>query len=254
MHEYEFCKEMKITYPECDVSNKLRISGIMRHIQEVSGEHLEALGMHHGLLWQEGFVYLLTKVGLRVKRRPRALERLTLITKPRQPKGVQSVRDIYFYDEAGCEIIYAQTGWVLTDPVQHKIRRPSELPHTILVEPVEISYDIVKRKIKRPETAVSTGVRDVNYSDIDCNLHMNNAVYSDIVCDQLPLELHRNFELAEYDINFVGEVGLGDKLEVLTAPLGHNSYYVGADRPAGDRCFEAVATYRQLTDEETKQK
>lgn len=254
MHNYEFCKEIKITFPECDVTNRLRISGIMRHIQEVSGEHLEALGLHHRLLWEEGFVYLLTKVGLRLTRRPRALEKLTLITKPRQPKGVQSVRDVYFYDEAGREIIYAQTGWVLTDPVQHKIRRPSELPHRIAVEPVEVSYELVKSKIKRPNTAVQAGVRTVQYSDIDCNLHMNNAVYSDIVCDQLPLALHRSLELAEYDISFVGEVGLGDELAVLTAPMGENTYYVGADRPAGDCCFEAVAKYRALTEEEANQK
>lgn len=244
MQNFQFEKEIRITYPECDIHNKLKLSGIMRHIQEISGEHIEAIGMGHQLLWDEGFVFLLTKVGLRIKRLPRGLESIKMVTKPRAPKGVQCVRDVFFYDEAGEEILYAQTGWVLTDPVQHKIRRPSELPHELPVEPSDVSYEIVKSKLIRPENALTAGTRTVRYSDLDCNMHMNNAVYSDIVCDFLPLELHRNMEIAEYDINFVGEVVLGNEMTVLTAVLDDGGYYVGADRPAGDRCFEAVARYR----------
>lgn len=243
MQPYEFQKTIKIPYPECDIRNQIKLSNIMRHIQELSGEHLEDLGLNHKKLWDEGFVYLLTKVGLQVKRRPNALETLKVVTKPRAPKGVQSMRDVYFYDAAGDEIIYAQTAWVLTDPIQHKIRRPSELPYTIPLEPFQSDYQLVKARIKRPQDAHPVGTRTVRYSDIDCNMHMNNAVYSDIVCDYLPLELHKNNNLIQYLISFVGEVRLDDELAIYRANVDKNTYYIGADRPAGDSCFECLIKF-----------
>lgn len=243
MKEYEFEKTIKMTYPECDMRNQLKLSGIMRHIQEVSGEHLEALHLSHGQLWAEGFVFLLTRVGMRITRKPEALEAIRVVTKPRAPKGVQCMRDVYFYDEAGAELIYAQTAWALTDPIAHKLRRPKELPHEIPLEPVEIDYALVRERLKRPENAQPAGVRCVNYSDIDCNMHMNNAVYADIVCDFLPLKLHRDHDLTEFHIGFVGEVRLGDELTLWRAHQESGGYYIGADRPAGDRCFEAVLKF-----------
>ncbi|WP_312643917.1 acyl-ACP thioesterase domain-containing protein [Hydrogenoanaerobacterium sp.] len=244
MQNYEFHKKIKLTYPECDIRNQIKLSGMMRHIQEVSGEHLEELGLSHVMLWNEGFVFLLTKVALQVKRRPGALEKLTIVTKPRAPKGVQSMRDVYFYDEAGEEIIYAQTAWVLTDPIEHKIRRPNELPYTIPLEPVAVDYELLRAKNKRPKDAQPVGKRVVRYSDIDCNMHMNNAVYSDIVCDYLPLEQHRSRDVAQYNISFVGEAKFGDELTVFRAQLDENTYYIGADRPAGDSCFECIIKFK----------
>ena len=59
--------------------------------------------------------------------------------------------------------------------------------------------------------------RQVLYSDIDLNQHMNNARYIDWALDVLDLELHRN--------HFISEVTIHYKKEIL--PLSFVDLYVG---------------------------
>ncbi len=247
MEKTSFEKKIQLPYPECDIRNRIKLSNVMRHIQEVSGEHLEALGLHHTLLWEEGFVYLLTRVELHIARLPSALEEMRVVTWPRPCKGAQSMRDVSFYDAAGRELIAARTAWVLADPHTHRLHRPSELPHEIPIGPAPEGYrPPVQDRVRRPEGLEPAGWREVRYSDIDCNLHMNNAVYSDIVCDFLPFDLLQGREIAEYRIHFIKEAALGDRLAVYCAPLPsvENTWYAGADRPDGSACFEAVIRFQ----------
>ncbi|MEG0839915.1 MAG: thioesterase [Hydrogenoanaerobacterium sp.] len=247
MQEYKFEKTIKISFPECDAQNKIKLSNVLRHIGDMGEEHLDALSLPYKRLWNEGFVFLLTRIGMRITRMPCAMEQLRLVTKARASKGVQMMREVSFYDANGSELIFAQTAWVLANPFTHKIYRPRAFPHQIPLEPDhEDCYDLVKGHLRRPENAALLGTRIVRYSDIDCNMHMNNAVYADVIADFLPLKMHSERELCECHIAFVGEVKLGDKMELYGASTDSDSYYIGADRPEKDSCFDAVLKFKAL--------
>ena len=245
MSEYEFKKTTKITFAESNAQNEIKLSNILRHVGDISSEHLEELKLPYEMLWNEGFVFLLTRLGMRITRRPKALETVTIVTSPRKPRGVQMTRDVTFYAENGEELITAQTAWVLADPKTHKICRPKEFPHTVPIDPLfESDYALIKEKLRRGEGAKQIGERVVRYSDIDCNDHMNNAVYADIICDFLPVNLHRERALSECHISFVGEARLGSNITIFSEKCDEDTYYIGADRCEGDRCFEAILKYK----------
>lgn len=246
MPDYRYEKKVKVAFPECDSRNQIKLSDLLRQISNMGSEHLEALGLPYEKLWGEGFVYLLTRMGIRLTRRPSAQENISVATVPREPKGVQFTRDVYFYGGDGEEIIYVQTAWVLANPETHKIYRPREFPHPIPREPGYIADNtLISERLKRPENAELLGVRTVRYSDIDCNLHMNNAIYADVISDFLPEKLNFEGDLAECHIAFVGEVKLGEDMKIFGARREDGAYYIGADRPQGDRCFDAVLKYKE---------
>jgi len=57
------------------------------------------------------------------------------------------------------------------------------------------------------------GHRPVFYTDLDCNYHINNSVYSRIATDFLPSE-YQSLEVKDYVINFSKETSIDDTLEI----------------------------------------
>ncbi|MDD2955549.1 MAG: thioesterase [Oscillospiraceae bacterium] len=243
-----FERKIIVPMPECDIKNRWKLSCIMRQMQEVGAQHLEALDMGFQKLWDEGFVFLLSKILLEIRRRPVGGERLRVVTQPRPPKGAQFLRDICFYDQNGEEIICAGTAWMLADPVSRTIRRPAEYPYVIPYAQEPYSDAAAKLKCRAPETLEPLGSREVRYSDLDTNGHVNNAVYGDIVCDHLPMEEIRRREIARFKIHYAREARSGDILELFGGALTADSRYQLGKR-GEEKCFEAEVEYGPLGEE-----
>ena len=60
-------------------------------------------------------------------------------------------------------------------------------------------------------------MRQVKYSDLDSNSHVNNAVYADIVCDTLPLDWLVEREIKKFGIMYQKEALAGQVIELDTA-------------------------------------
>lgn len=234
-----FVKNVRLTYAECDCCAQMRPSAVMRQIQETASEHLEALSLPRRLLWDDGFVFLLTRVHLLVERMPCAEDTVCIATQAYQPKGAQFFRDVLFETPSGERMLTARSAWVLANPQGHKIRRPAELPYHLPIVQADYDYSWARAHITAPaEQAGEETTRAVRFSDIDVNRHMNNAVYADIVADCLPQELHENWRLRSYLVSFIGEAQLGAVLHVSAAQTGGGMWYVGAQKQDGTRCFE----------------
>lgn len=224
--EYTYTKQIEIAYPDCDIHNRLRLSNVMRIIQQIGGEHLDkAMGLTYEKMAQDGMVLLLSKERLAVKRMPKAGEKITLVTNPRAPKGAQLLRDVSFI-AGGEEIICAETAWTAANTQTHRIIRPAELPYPLFPEAEARELAVTAMRVKEPENAKITGVRTIRFSDIDCNNHLNNAVYGDIIYDFLPTELSVEKELAEFYISFQSEAVLGDDVTIRLGNLDDGRIYI----------------------------
>lgn len=232
-----------VPYPECDVNNRMRISNVMRHVQQMGGAHLDSLGLTYHRMAADGVVLLLAKEGMTINRLPVGGERIRIVTTPRKPKGATLLRDCTFYAEDGSVLLFVETTWVAADTVTHRIVRPGDLSYDIIPSLEEKDYTVTGLRVRLPETAQVVGERVVRFSDIDCNRHLNNAVYGDIVYDFLPVEVVEKKEPKTFFMHFQHEAGLGECLTVRVGQTAECGYVVTGTKAGGDSCFTAMAQF-----------
>lgn len=205
----EFVKEFFIDYSLVDKNYTLKLSSLLRFMQNMATEHYELKGLGRERLISEGMVFLLSKIALKLEREIKATDTLEIKTFEKEVKGAYFVRDFEFFKENE-KIGSAQTLWVIVNPETHAILRPADFPYEI--ETTDTEVEVSAGKIStRDLTEIYKETRKVRYSDLDCNGHMNNCVYADYTIDALA-EILPEFSVNEFHINFNRECKMGDTL------------------------------------------
>lgn len=236
-------KHIKVIEPECDLRQKMSISNIMRHAQQMGSDHLEQFGLDYNQMVQDGMVFLVAKQLITIHRRPSFGERLLLTTIPRKPKGAQFIRDTFFETEEGERLIDVSIAWLLADPKTHKILRPAMFDiYELEMSPNE-GETITRYRIQKPDSAGVAHLRQVRFSDLDYNGHMNNAIYAEVVMDALPAETVMEKEPVSFGILFQKEAKFGQVINLNVCPKEEDGYYISG-QVAGERCFEAELFFR----------
>lgn len=232
-------KEIKVTEPECDLRKCMSIANIMHHAQQMGSDHIARYGLNYNQMQCDGMVFVVAKQQITLNRRPTFGETLRLVTTPRAPKGVQFIRDTTFETLEGERLVEVNIAWVLVDPITHKILRPSVFDRYGFAFFPNDGETISGYRIKKPEGNGVLHMRQVKYSDLDYNRHVNNAIYANIVCDLIPQEIMLHREPTRFGILYQKEATLGQILELEVVPAWSRlSYYVGG-LVGGERCFEA---------------
>lgn len=243
-----FKREITVESFECDMNNRIKLSAILREMQEIGNIHLEALGYPRDRMNELEWAFLLSKIYIKVYRTPCEGEKLIQQTAPKKTKGIYFFRDINFYDEEGRLLIEAHTAWVLVSTAEgkHSVLRPRVFSMPFECDD-DTDYTIVSYKFNGefPESDILKSKREIRFTDIDCNKHMNNAVYADIVYDAMPIELAKNAQISEFRINFKNEALLSDTLSIIACDdKNTDTFKVYGMREADTVCFEAELKYK----------
>lgn len=232
-----------VQYYECDPHNRMKVSHILRLMQQISSEHLDKLGGPYEFLYAHGMVFLVSQMTVKLPCRPQAGQKILLRTYPHPSKGARMMRSVLFYDLEGKLLVQAMTSWMLVNPESRKILRPSVFPIELNMVPCEVAGDIAIEKIPHSESWEACPARPIRFSDIDCNGHVNNAVYADMAFDCLPTAIAMNREPKRFCICYHNEAKLGDTLAMKMTELEKEHFLVqGAHR---EQCFEAEIDFAE---------
>lgn len=238
---------MKTQVATYDTGESLRLKYpmILKLLQEAAMRQLEEEGIGYEEMRAKGVVFLMTRVNLNIYTLPRAGELVTVETWFHGLKGVQFIRDMRMIGEKGEICAEAQSLWITADPQAHRIVRPSAFPFQAVLKPYEGDcVAVTEQKIKTNELAeLQPEFRQIRFSDIDCNAHVNNAVYADMLCDYFPGGLSGR-EIESLQIVFHNEAVLGEKLSIKAGIGGTQMIALFEGRIGEKRCFEAVAGFR----------
>lgn len=239
-----YTKKIKVIEPECDVNRKMSLSNIMRHAQQIGSDHLAEMNVDYSLMYDDGMVFLVAKMNIEISRRPAMGEELVLTTIPQKSKGAQFIRDTIFTTAAGEKLVTVSIAWLLIDPHTRRILRPSAFDKYAFEMFPNDGETITGYRIKKPEQSGTLHMRQVKYSDLDYNQHVNNAIYADIVCDMIPDQVMLHKEISSFGILYQKEATIHQimEIEVVSAWSGA-AFYVGA-LVAGERCFEAEIKFK----------
>jgi len=213
-------RKFSVNFFDCDTFAHLRISRLCEFFQETSLSHLRDQGFDYlSMIKKDKFTLLISRVRLRIAHLPLWGEDIFINTwiKNVNPEkvawGDYDVRDVQ-----GNSIIQATASWLLIDLRDGKAKSFSEGPYRFEMHP-ELSalpetIDLLE-PVGMPRTVL---VKDVKYSDIDLNNHVNNCRYSDWVLDAISMEELRERRIRSIQLNYMQQVEYNARVALMRFP------------------------------------
>lgn len=200
---------------------KLSTSYLFWQIQDIAWEHAEILGVGFDSLKKDQQFWVLSRLLIKIKRRPRWGEKFTVETWPTGTDGIMALRDIRFIDEKGEVVIVASTTWLVLDAKTKRITRfnADSLPIT-----EERVIDENAKKIASAKSDEEIIFSPALFNEIDVNQHFNSGRYLERIIDSYDFDFHEENELVELEVNFVKEGIPTDNLGVKKQILDKNNH------------------------------
>ncbi len=246
MHEIH---EMKYTIRSTDVDifGNLRPSALLAVFQDLATEHSKNQGMDQDILTERyNAAWLLVRMWYRLERPLRMGEEITFRTWHRGAGGLIVYRD-FEMASGGQSVGEAVSAWVVADRENRKMMRPS-LVDCIASAPVpETVKDRQLKLIKSPKEKQFVHLREIRYSDLDLNGHMNNTRYADVIMDALTVSEMQGRYVSELQLNYSLECGPGECISISRCLTDGNCYVDGCSDD-GARRFEAIVQLSSFSD------
>lgn len=235
-------KSHTITYRiytcDVDIRKNYRAFSFMTQAQEIANFHASRIGFGYADLIRDNVVWVLSRMKVRYLRSPRWEDEVSLTTWHKGREGVFSLRDFEMTPAAGGEpMIQATSSWLLMDAGSRRMLRPD---HVLGEKSTSTALDrdaIAEYcgKLVTPSGGMEpVRTHEVLYSDLDYNLHTNNAKYVEWAFDALPFgELSEGEGIESYQINFNHETVLGDKVDICRACTAPGEFFL--EGRCGDR-------------------
>lgn len=197
----EYTQQVKLTTYDMDANNTLRPSALLRYCQEACELHLACYDLTHNRMQKDGIIFVFTQAGGVVHRWPRQYDPVTIVTRARGVVGAQFYRSFDFYcgEEHLAEILQAS---VVVSTQGHRLLRPKAFLGYGVGAGENTGQHLERMNL--PQEMPVIDEREVRFSDLDYNGHMNNSVYTDLFCDYVPGGM-RGRSLREFQVRYVLE-------------------------------------------------
>lgn len=204
--------ELPVFEYEEDMFGNLKLSNLLRKLQEMASYDVLKLGFTHDKLEELGVIHVLVWNSIEIVRDLHVGEKLVFFTSPREPKGSRMYRDIWAEDEEGNRVVEASTIWACINPINRTILEPSDsiVPYKLQEKNIQIED---AKKIRRRKNMPFLGTRETRFSDMDVNRHMNNCQYADLFCDFSGVDFEK-YQVGCFRINYRKEIYMGDLVEL----------------------------------------
>lgn len=240
-----YTQNFEITDHYVDCFGRMTPASILLMIQEVAGKHCTALSVDYDTLAKRRMFWAVTRHRVQVSRMPRLGETIRVETWPMPTTRVAYPRSVVAYDAAGNECFRAISLWVLMN-----------LDTRSMILPGKSGISVVGslRGLELPSPGslalmdhTQTRQRQVCFTDLDRNGHMNNTRYLNWVSDLLPSAFHQEHEVKEFTICYHAEAREGQLLDLSWDFPQEDCLQVDArrtDTAQGERVFSARLLYR----------
>lgn len=240
-------KEFQIRPTEVDRYGRLKPSAMLLYIQQTAGEHSDSFDLTYDALAQRGIFWAVIRHKIEVTRLPQENETITLETWPMPTTRVAYPRSTVAYDAQGNVLFRSICLWILMDLKNRSMLLPAK--SGVVVDGFMRGDELSTPKSLIPLALTKLNSRQVVFSDLDRNGHMNNARYLDWVQDLLPSEYHRDHPVKELNMCYINEALETQKLDltwdyddegILNVDIHRSKDGAGGDY---DRIFATKVTY-----------
>lgn len=191
---------------------KLSTSFMFYQMQDIAWQHATKLGFGYDHLKEDGQFWVLSKLWVKIGRRPEWGEDFTLETWSRGTDGFFGYRDFNFVDQAGSNIIQATSSWLVLDARTKRIVRLNDFSN--FPEYGESVFRENAGKVNVPESDAKLHFTPVGFTEIDINQHVTSGRYIERIINSYNFDFHKENRLIEFEVNFLKEGLPSDNLAV----------------------------------------
>ncbi len=226
MAEMVFEKQFRVNTYETDTSGSLSIPGLFNYLQDAAACHASLLGLGTEQLEGNNMFWVLSRILVRIDSMPSWEEDILVKTWPRGIDKLFALRDFEIYGLSGKIYGTASSCWLM---LNIKNRRPVRPDRYLTYMKESLNYDsstgrnpVKIQGIEKP--SYTSQVFPVKYSDLDINMHVNNANYVKWTVDTYPLDFIMNAKLETAEINYLSESVSGDEIAISVSELDENKF------------------------------
>lgn len=199
-------EELVLRTCHCDLMGTWRPSAILETMQETAINHASLIGLSRNALLEKNAIWVVSRCEVVMDRYPKVTERISIETFPMPMRRWFFPRYFIFRDDAGNEIGRAGSLWAMIDlntrhlariegvqdlmPDNSDLSAPLGLPSTVCEVPGELESHVFQ----------------ASYTDLDCNMHVNNTKYMDWVCNTLGVATMEKQVLSHFSLNYNREI------------------------------------------------
>lgn len=199
----KFSKSYAIDFYQVGADKKLSLYALMNMIQDIASDHAQVLGFGHDQMGPD-FLWVLVRQKLVMSSWPGWGEEISIETFISKKSIGTPPRCILIYHK-GQLIGEAITSWLVLDKKTRKVA--THKMELILDASIDEECPVEAKKINLSGLKLSPHKNlTVQYSDLDMNFHVNNAIYGQWLINCLSLDIIRGWDLAEFAINYLQEI------------------------------------------------
>lgn len=209
-----FSEKFYVGYSDINRKFGLSNTSIMKIFENIACMHGDAVKC--GMM-DTSSRWFLTAYHVKVHKRPKYGERVTVNTWSREMKGFVAAREYEIYSEDGTLAVTANSNWTHMNIEKGKVERiPKEAYDAYQSEVNRTNFETAKiAKLKECEEYTSEKEFYVDRNYIDINNHMNNVCYLELANLMLPEELYEQASCDEFEIMYRKAVPHGETVKCL---------------------------------------
>ena len=223
----------------CDEDSLMSIPAILDMFQDVAGIHADSVGIGALELEEKGLFWVVSKIRLRIKRRPQVEEMLEAVTWIQPAERVSCERDWAMYKD-GEQLAYVRSIWAA---LRRDDFRPGHMKDFYpdsdftIGPPDDIPFTRMSKNFDGAEPVGEYRIRSV---DIDRGGHMNNVNYVRAMLGCFTCAQIREMNISELDMQFILQCYEGETIRFVKRPSEEGLMEVGALNKEGKVCFMAA--------------
>ena len=204
--------QFTIPVTDCDCFGRLKPSAILGMIQQAATNQCLQLNMGWEDMAKKNMFWAVIRQKVHITRLPSHDQRITVETWPGKTSRVAYPRSAIAYDEEGNELFRAISLWVLMDLTTRTMILPNDsgivVPGLVRGDELTLPRSLAVKHLSGHAS------RQVMYSEMDLNRHMNNARYLDWMMDLLPSYFHKEHPIKEFTINYSSEARESEQIDL----------------------------------------
>lgn len=206
-----------VTSHDVDVNNNMKPSLILRYMQETANHQMRDRKPSYYDLFFEGKSFIITRITIEVYEQIHQYDQIEVATWRCPEKGATFIR-CYEITCGGKVAARGYSVWAVTNQKTGKLCKASEIDisNYDTDEPLDLKLP-TRFRLPKDIEYVKAGEKEVFYSDVDMNLHMNNTHYPDMLWNFIPDVIEK--EVTSINLRFMKEAPLGEKIDIYMGKL-----------------------------------